>query len=36
MELFQQPGMSFGRDDVGIHFVSISLPRMVAGVLRRG
>ena len=34
MEFCQQASMN--SDDVSIHFVSISLPRMVMGVLRRG
>jgi hypothetical protein len=36
MDSIQQNNMSLGNDDVSIHFVSISLPRMVNGLLKRG
>ena len=36
MENIQQSGESLSDDDVNIHFVSTTLPRMVIGLLKRG
>lgn len=36
MDYIQQSGENLSDDDVSIHFVSTSLPRMVIGLLKRG